>query len=418
MNKIIDIKKVSSTKHVDVDDQTKETAIDVHKEGGAGKNKEVSPDTPKKTTDDKKTLSEENKDKSDSVTKKKNEQPKKTPNSSQKQKDGKKVDLTKMRIIFMGTGVFANAILEEIHKNAPGKLVQIITQPDKKVGRKKTGIYRTLAPNPVRDFAKENDIPLFQPCTCNKETLKVISDAKPGVIVVASYGQILTKKCLDIPRFGPINIHASLLPELRGASPVQNALLQGKKETGVTIMQMDEGIDTGDIIAQKTIPILEHEKADELLKRVAKIGAKLLLEFGPKSVQGEVTPVPQDHSKATLCQLIDREDGHIQWTQTTEEIYNRYRALHPWPGIFGYWAETETQLLRIKLRTIYPYTEEMTDKQKEMLPGTVFIGHDQLCIRTFDSAIIVEAIQPECKAVMPVYDFLNGHKDFEGAVLK
>ncbi len=299
MNKIIDIKKVSSTKHVDVDDQTKETTIDVHKEvvDKSKETKKASSDTPQETIDDKKTLSKENKKTSDSAaTKKKNDQSKKTPDSSSKKTNGEKVDLTKMRIIFMGTGVFANAILEEVHKHAPGKLVQVITQPDKKVGRKKTGIHRTLAPNPVRDFAKEHDISLFQPCTCDRETLKVISNAKPGVIIVASYGQILTKKCLDIPRFGPINIHASLLPELRGASPVQNAILQGKTETGVTIMHMDEGVDTGDIIAQEKVPILEHEKADELLERMAKVGAKLLLEFGPKSVQGEVTPVPQDNS--------------------------------------------------------------------------------------------------------------------------
>jgi methionyl-tRNA formyltransferase len=389
MNKITDIKKVSSTKHVDVDDQTKETEIDVHKKDNSEKNVNES---------EKKSIKREG-----AVT------------DSTADKD---IDLTKMRIIFMGTGEFAHIILQEIHKRAPGTIVQIITQPDKKIGRKKTGIHRTLAPNPVRDFAKEHNISLFQPKACTEETLKTIKDMNPGIIVVASYGQILTKELLEIPKFGPINIHASLLPELRGASPIQNALLLGKKETGVTLMKMDEGLDTGPIIAQKKVEIQEHEKADELLQRVGKIGAKLLIEKGPECVLGHIIPAPQDNSKATLCQLIDREDGHIQWTNTTQEIYNRFRALHPWPGIFSYWEKEENQLLRLKLRAIYPCSKELTEKQKELLPGTVFIAHDQLSIKTFDGAIIVEAVQPECKAVMPIYDFLNGHKDFDGAVLK
>jgi methionyl-tRNA formyltransferase len=383
MNKITDIKKVSSTKHVDVDDQTKETEIDIHKKETIHK-------------EDKKSSKQQDKNS--------------IPNKNR--------DLEKIRIIFMGTGEFATIILEEIFAKTPSALVQIITQPDKKLGRKKTGIQRTLAPNPVRDFAKEHNITLFQPVVFNEDVVQTLKAAKPDVIVVASYGQILKQDILSIPKFGLINIHASLLPELRGASPIQNALLQGKTETGVTIIKMDEGVDTGPIIAQEKIKILEHEKADELLKRVGKIGAKLLLKQGHQFVLDNIKFTPQDNSKATLCQLIDREDGHIQWTDTTQEIYNRYRALYPWPGIFSYWEEKENQLLRLKLRTIYPCSEQLTEKQNNLLPGTVFIAHDQLSIKTFDGSIIVEAIQPECKAIMPIYDFLNGHKDFDGAVLK
>jgi methionyl-tRNA formyltransferase len=383
MNKITDIKKVSSTKHVDVDDQTKETEINIHKKETIHK-------------EDKKSSKQQDKNS--------------IPNKNR--------DLEKIRIIFMGTGEFATIILEEIFAKTPSALVQIITQPDKKLGRKKTGIQRTLAPNPVRDFAKEHNITLFQPVVFNEDVVQTLKAAKPDVIVVASYGQILKQDILSIPKFGLINIHASLLPELRGASPIQNALLQGKTETGVTIIKMDEGVDTGPIIAQEKIKILEHEKADELLKRVGKIGAKLLLKQGHQFVLDNIKFTPQDNSKATLCQLIDREDGHIQWTDTTQEIYNRYRALYPWPGIFSYWEEKENQLLRLKLRTIYPCSEQLTEKQNNLLPGTVFIAHDQLSIKTFDGSIIVEAIQPECKAIMPIYDFLNGHKDFDGAVLK
>jgi len=384
MNTVSGIKKVSKTKHVNVDDQTKEIQIDVHTNKSIDQN-----------NDKEKTII------SQTTTKTKTE-----------------FDLKDVRIIFMGTGIFAGNMLEEIKKHASLKNMHIITQPDKKIGRKKSSIHRTLAANPVREFAIKNDVPLLQPYTLDNEAIAKIKDLGPDIIIVSAYGKILPEEILKLPRFGALNVHASLLPKLRGASPVQNALLIGLKKTGVTIMKMDNGLDTGDILAQKKVKIKEHEKADELLERLSRVGATLLTKTVYAWIGGKIKSVPQDSSQATLCQLIDREDGHVQWTQTTEEVYNRYRALFPWPGIFSYWEETQNQLIRIKLRAIYPFNGELTDKQKKMLPGTVFIGHDQLCVKTFDTAIIVEAVQPECKTVMPVYDFLNGHNTFEGAVLK
>ncbi len=322
-------------------------------------------------------------------------------------------------VVFMGTGSFAATILQGVYKRPYARVAGIVTQPDKKIGRKKSSINRTLAPNPVRDIAQEKDATLFQPAKMDADAIAQIRAMRPDVIVVASYGKILPKELLEMPEFGAINIHTSLLPQLRGASPAQNALLLGLKETGVTIMQMDEGLDTGDILAQKSTPIKEHEKADELLDRLSHIALELMAEISPRLFTGDITPQPQDHSQATLCQLIDREDGHIQWTQTTQEIYNRYRALYPWPGIFSLWEAQENQMMRLKLRSVYPYDNTLlTDAEKELQPGTVFVGHDQLCVKTFDGALIIEALQPECKAVMPIYDFLNGHKSFEGSVLR
>lgn len=340
------------------------------------------------------------------------------PLSFTEMKERMKKNSDAARVVVMGTGVFAGEVIKAMVLNPAFNIVQIITQPDKKLGRKKSSIHRTLAPNFVRDVATTYGIVLYQPQKIDDAMIAAIKETAPDVIVVASYGRILPQKILHIPRLGAINVHGSLLPLLRGASPIQNALMQGFTETGITIMQMDAGMDTGDIIAQEKMIIHEHEKADELILRLAKMGGILLVDTLLKVISGTVTATPQDPTKATLCQLIDREDGHIQWTDTTAEIYNRFRALYPWPGIFGYWEATESQLTRIKLRAIYPYGKELSDEQKELIPGTVFIGHDQLCIKTFDGAIIVEAIQPECKAVMPVYDFLNGHKDFEGAVLR
>ena len=385
MNKISGIKKVPKTKHINVNDQTKETHINIH-------NNETSI--------------------------KKNVKQNKIDTSQNNVETKAVFDSKKVRVIFMGTGIFAGNILQEIKKHVDLKKLHIITQPDKKIGRKKSGIHRTLAANPVREFAVKNNISLLQPYKLDAEAIAKIKDIKPDIIIVSAYGKILPEEILELPRFGALNVHASLLPKLRGASPVQNALLLGFKETGVTIMKMDKGLDTGDILAQQKTEIQDHEKADELLERLSKIGASLLVKTAHDWIEGKITPIPQDSTQATLCQLIDREDGHIQWTQTTEEIYNRYRALFPWPGIFSYWEETQNQLIRIKLRAIYPFKGELTEEQKKILPGTVFIGHDQLCIKTFDSAIIVEAVQPECKTVMPVYDFLNGHNTFEGAVLK
>lgn len=407
--KIIDIKKPEK-KHVDVISvQTPEAHIVVHEDSVQH--------TVQKTKDTE--IAQNNKFKATS-SQKQDSQSDATTNLSHitEKKVLSKESNEKFRVIFMGTGHFAGSILNELCAKDECVITEIVTQPDKKIGRKKSSIHRTLAPNPVRDIAIAHNFSLYQPLKIDVDVIAHIKALTPHVIVVASYGKILPNELLTIPKIGSINVHASLLPKLRGASPAQNALMLGLTETGVTIMQMDEGLDTGAILAQKKVTIEAHEKSDELLDRLSKIGAKLLIGIVPQLIRGEITPVPQDPSNATLCQLIDREDGHIQWTQTTQEIYNRYRALYPWPGIFSYWEETQNQMIRIKFRAINPYLDDLTEEQKTLQPGTVFIGHDQLCIKTFDTAIIIESVQPECKIIMPVYDFLNGHKTFEGAILR
>lgn len=427
MNKIQDIKK-KKAQHIDVhQDAVESSHISVHRD--ASDNSKIETTNMEPDTSSKNSASEKNDSPPITVSKKKTAAlddvntmaEEKNKNHAAQTKTHPIIDKPKemkpANVIFMGTGFFAANILENLLHNDHCILKEIITQPDKKIGRKKSTIHRTLAANPVRDIAVSQNITLFQPAKIDADAVVHIKKIKPDVIIVASYGKILPQELLNIPMFGAINVHASLLPQLRGASPAQNALLLGLKETGVTIMQMDHGLDTGDIIVQEKTPIEDHEKADELLEKLSEIGARLLNEILPKILQKDIHPTKQDATQATLCQLIDREDGHIQWTDSTEDIYNRYRALYPWPGVFSYWEEKENQMMRIKLRAINPYKEELTDEEKEFRPGTVFIGHDQLCIKTFDTAIIIEAVQPECKAVMPVYDFLNGHNEFEGSVL-
>lgn len=418
VKKVEGIKKVPKKKPVTVKDETKEASINVKKEDSKSKAKK---EKKKKRKKDSKYHVYQlghayDNSECDEICRIKEEE-NGNGKKQKKEPEGEFV-LENLNVVFMGTGKFAGNILEKIIKFSSCKEMIIITQPDKKLGRKKTSIKRSLAPNLVRNFAKETGMTLYQPEKLDEEAIKKIKSFKPDAIVVASYGKILPEELLSLPKYSAINIHASLLPKLRGASPIQNALLSGLKETGVTIMKMDTGLDTGDILLQKKLDIEEHERADALLERLSKIGASLLIETAKKRKQGALKGTPQDSSQATLCQMIDREDGHLQWTQTTEEIYNRYRALYPWPGVFSYWQENENQFMRIKFISIHPSSRELTDEQNRLSPGTVFINKDQLCIKTFDGAIIIETLQPECKVAMPIYDFLNGHKSFEGAVLQ
>lgn len=325
----------------------------------------------------------------------------------------------KHTVVFMGTGDFAADILTVLLQSAQYHVASVVTQPDKKIGRKKKpSVNRALAENPVRTIAAHHALSLLQPVRLDDDAIRAIAAHKPDILVVAAYGRILPQKLLDVARVAPVNVHASLLPLLRGASPIHNAILQGHNETGVTIMLMDAGMDTGAILAQERTTITPHEKTSDLSIRLARMGGNLLLPTLDALIADTLSPQPQDSSHATLCQLIEREDGHIQWTETTAEIYNRYRALHPWPGIFGFWEVHEAQIMRIHLRAILPHTAGLDDAHMQLTPGTVFMHHDQLCIKTGDGAIIVETIQPECKAIMPVRDFLNGHKNFDGTILK
>ncbi|MFA5985834.1 MAG: methionyl-tRNA formyltransferase [Parcubacteria group bacterium] len=414
MSILEDIKKVKP-KNITIDADTHESPVSVH-EDISTENLQENPVSLLKDSDETQLQNAETSTPAETPLTQ-SPSPAEAPLPTQEKKPFPKKHTGTIKTIFMGTGEFASHILNEMLAHAKCNLAAVITQPEKKLGRKKTGINRALALNPVRDVAMQNNIPLIQPYKFDAETIDKIKSIAPDAIVVASYGKILPQEVLKIPKIGAINIHTSLLPKLRGSSPIQNALLLGYKETGVTIMRMDTGMDTGAIFAQEKVTIEDHEKADELTQKLSRVGAKLFIETCPKILDHSITPTEQDSAQATLCQMIDREDGHIQWTDTTEEIYNRYRALYPWPGIFGYWEVRESHIIRIKLRGIYPFTGELSDEQKDLLPGTVFIARDQLCIKTFDTAIILESIQPECKAVMPVYDFLNGYKDFEGAVL-
>ena len=237
-----------------------------------------------------------------------------------------------LRIIFMGTPDLAAASLRALLRVPKFQIVAVVTQPDRPKGRD-----LKLQPSPVKQLAFEAGLSVLQPEKARDE--KFIAELRvlqPEVIAVAAFGQILPKAILDLPRFGCLNVHTSLLPKYRGASPIQSAILNGDETTGVTIMQMDVGLDTGDMLMQNTTPIRDEDNAATLHDRLAEMGAELLVETIHGLVAGELHGYKQDAALATHVSKIRKEDGNIVWSQPARAIWNRIRAFTPWPGAFTY----------------------------------------------------------------------------------
>ncbi|MFZ2834926.1 MAG: methionyl-tRNA formyltransferase [Candidatus Moraniibacteriota bacterium] len=314
----------------------------------------------------------------------------------------------KLRVIFMGTSDFADKILKSIIAEKYN-VISVYTQPDKKVGRE-----QTLEKTAVKITAETKKIPVFSPTRFGDTEIAQLEEQKPDILIVAAYGKILPKKVLEMAGFGAINIHASLLPEYRGPSPIQNAILDGEKETGVTIMLMDTGIDTGKILSQKKITIGPDEKSAELSTRLAELSIKLLLETIPLWIRRKIEPIEQDESKATLCQLIERSDGKVMWTNAAQDIYNQYRAFFTWPGIFTYWQK-DSSLSRIKLNKIN-FKDKSPSETHHI--GEVFILEEKVVVQTGKGIILLEELQKEGKTNIKINDFVNGNPEFIGSILK
>ncbi len=314
----------------------------------------------------------------------------------------------KLRIVFMGTGVFAQFVLKKLLEKEYN-IVGAYTQLDKSINGD-----RQVAVEIVKKLAQQHGLPVFQPEKFTPEEINRLRELNPDIIVVASFGKILPPAVLSLPGFGCLNVHASFLPEFRGPSPLQNALLLGKKETGATIMLMDSGIDTGDILAQKKFPILENDTYETLLKKTSSEGSELLLQTIPLWIEGKIEPQKQDLSKATLCQLIERNDGKIIWEEEAEKIYNRFRAFHSWPGIFTFW-DSKGVLQRLKLTKI---SFQKKDSETPRSAGEVFKQDGLVGVQTLQGIIILEEINPEGKNNMAIKEFLNGYPHFIGSVLK
>ncbi|WP_343162553.1 methionyl-tRNA formyltransferase [Desulfurobacterium thermolithotrophum] len=294
----------------------------------------------------------------------------------------------------MGTPDFAVPSLKKLFE-AGFEIPLVITQPDRPAGRGKR-----IKPPPVKVLAEKLNIPVYQPerVKGNEELLNKLKEISPDLIVVAAYGKILPNEILDLPKFGCINVHASLLPEYRGASPIQSALLDGKEKTGVTIMLISPELDAGDIISQKEVLIDRKDNAQTLHDKLANLGAELLVETIPSYVSGKLKPIPQESSKATYCKPITKEMGKIDWTLPAEKIFNMIRAFTPWPS-----AYTTFRGKRIKLLEAEPIEGNGN-------PGEVIKADKELVISTGEGALKIKKLRPEGKKEISGEEFIRGYR--------
>lgn len=312
-----------------------------------------------------------------------------------------------LNIVFMGTPDFAVRSLQALIAGGY-RIAGVFTQPDRPKGRKKI-----LTPPPVKVEAEKHGIPVFQPEKLRKpEAVETLLSLNPDLIVTAAYGQILPKAVLRAPKYGCINVHASLLPKYRGGAPVHHAVMNGETVTGVTIMFMDEGMDTGDMISKVEVPILERDTAGTMFEKLAEAGASLLVETIPRLIRGEVQAEPQDHGQATYARNLTREDEKIDWNRTSREIYNHIRGLNPWPVAYTIW---EGQVLKV-WEAEPPAGEPYGGSQAA--PGTVLeLDGKGILVRTRDGAIRLVTVQPAGKKAMPAGEFVKSGKMAAGTVL-
>jgi methionyl-tRNA formyltransferase len=323
----------------------------------------------------------------------------------------------KLKIIFAGTPDFAVPVLKALIKDADFEIAAIITQEDKPFGRK-----QVMTPPPVKVVAQENNIKVFQPVKI-KDIKDEIAALKPDFLVVIAYGKLLPPSILAIPKYGCVNVHASLLPRWRGAAVIQAPILAGDKETGVTIMKMDAGLDTGPIIAQLKVNVLSGETAETLHDALAKTGAMMLPETLKAFASGVMELKPQDEKFVTFAPELKKEDGKIDWNKSAIEIERMVRAYYPWPG-------TYTKLEIKNLPSSRAQAEGKLEKNIKIIKtennilainkfkiGEVFLIDNKLAVQTGDGALITKKLQLEGGKALMAEEFLRGHADFIGNIL-
>jgi methionyl-tRNA formyltransferase len=306
-----------------------------------------------------------------------------------------------MRLVFCGTPQFAVPTLEAV-LDAGHEVALVVTQPDRAAGR---GM-EVQAP-PVKQAALAHRIPVVQPDKIkhNVEFHKQLEEIAPDAILVVAYGRIIPHWMLELPRFGNINLHGSLLPKYRGAAPIQWAVAQGEMVTGVTTMRLDAGLDTGDMLLAQAIPVGHEETAADVYENLAEVGAALMVETLRRLEAGELFPEPQDHSLATHAPILTRDDGRVDFSRTAKEIHNRWRGFHPWPGAFTSLRGKKLIVHRMRVVNCHTMTE----------PGTIRLDGDLLhvacgCFTTLE----LEEVQLEGKRRMPAAEFLRGFQIKDG----
>ena len=310
-----------------------------------------------------------------------------------------------MRIVFMGTPDFAVGSLQALCESGKHEILAVVTQPDRPKGRG-----NKLLQTPVKEYALEQGLTVYQPQKVKTpEFVELLHELQPELIVVAAFGQFLSKEILELPKYGCINVHASLLPKYRGAAPIQYAIIKGEKESGVTIMQMDIGMDTGAMLDKVVVPIEENTTMGELHDALREQGAALLLQVIDKIAAGTAVAEPQDNEQATYATLLDRSMEHIDWSKTAQEVHNLIRGFNPAPSTF-------TKLPNGKSLKIWG--SKMTDKNSAAAAGTVIVtGKHSFFVACGEGVLEITEVQPESKKRMPAQVFLNGRGVQEGDLL-
>lgn len=308
------------------------------------------------------------------------------------------------RIVFLGTPQFAAPILESLIQ--AHEVVAVVTQPDRVAGR---GRSRVNAPA-VKAVAEAHALRVLQPDSLRRDRLAigVLREAKADLFVLASFGQILPQKVLDIPRFGCLGVHASLLPLLRGAAPIPAAILHGCEQSGITLMLTDAGMDTGPIVAQRSLTLAPDETTGTLTERLSCLGAQLLLETIPQWLAGEITPRRQTESQATHAPPIDPAEGLLDWQRQAAELFRRVRAFTPWPGAYTYYRGKMLKIIK---------SHPCPHWRGESVVGTVVAAEDGLGVATGEGLLALDAVQLAGKKVLATSEFVRGQRGFVGSVL-
>lgn len=309
-----------------------------------------------------------------------------------------------MKILFMGTPDIASGCLEKLIEKKYD-VIGVVTQPDKQVGRGKKIVF-----SPVKQVAIENNLPVYQPIRAKEESfVNEIKNLNPDVIVVVAYGQLLSKEFLDIPKYGCINVHVSLLPKYRGAAPINWVIINGEEKTGVSTMFMDEGLDSGDVILQSEFKLDDEITAGELHDKMTVEGSELLCETLDLIKEGKAPRTPQNHNEFTYAPIMDKNLGHVDFSKTAREIHNLVRGVNPWPSAYTTYMDKKMKVWKTKV----------LDEKSTKKPGTIIkVDKEGIRVSTKDKVILITEIQMPNKKRMEVKEFIKGNSLEEGTVLQ
>ncbi len=318
-----------------------------------------------------------------------------------------------IKTVFMGTAEFSVFILQALLAGAEYNIAAVITVADKPVGRK-----QIITPPLVKILAQQYNVPVCQPENLEKsEFLDFLRKINPDLIVVAAYGKILPEKILKLPKYGCINVHPSLLPKYRGASPIQTAILNGEKETGVSIILMDKKMDHGPILAQEKTPVAISSTYPILAAKLEILSADLLIKTVAEWTKGKIKPRKQNDQEATYTKTLKKEDGRIDWGKSGEEIERQIRAFQPWPGTYTFFRDKNGVLRKIKILKAFLLTK--TSFGPDGPVGKTFLGsNDRIAVQTEKDFLMIDLLQLEGRKPIKTQDFLRGHIDFIGTILE